>query len=457
MSALPRKITAGLFCFLLALVVYRAKTQAFTIDEAFAFNLYVDQPLSQFATHYDACNHVLHTLATKFVRYWLGTSELVLRLVSLAGALLYLIAAARLCRMIAGAGWARVAGFAALGFNPLVLDFLVAARGYGLAVALLLWSLYYSLRWLEESKNTKLLWRAGLCAGLSIAANLTMLVPVAALGFVVLVCGFRGRRTFEVLDHFGGPAVVTAFVLLILPLSHAAASNFYLGSGSLADAAGTLWNASIRYQPERSPLAFLDNPAPLLALLCVSTGATGLVLLARRRPDPLAVIGPVLLLSIAALVALHRFAGVLYPYGRTGLYLIPLLLLALLGVPRHAGVPVVAVFALAFAAQLDTRFFGDWKFDAANHRLARVLAAQPAARENKVLAVSWVYEQSFKYYRKRRRLHWLRPEILTRDLEKTPADYYVLTPEDSGLVDKLGLEVLARDRLSGATLARRRT
>ena len=462
MSGLPRKISAGLLCFLLALVIYRAKTQAFTIDEAYTFNLYIDQPLSEFARHYDACNHVLHTALTKFVRYWLGTSELVLRSVSLVGALLYFVAAARLARLIAGNGWAHVAGFAALSFNPLILDFLVAARGYGLATALLLWAIYFSILWLERSGESVLLWKAGMAGGLAIAANLTLLVPVAALGFVLLGHAWPKRRVFAVFDHFGGPAVVTAFVLVVIPLSKATAANFYVGTPSLSGAAGTLWNGSIRYSPERSPLAYIENyNLPLAALLAAVTVGTAWSL-ARKAPADqaaraLSVVGPVLLVSVATLVGLHHFGGVLYPYGRTGLYLIPLLLLGLLALPWRWGSPVVAVLAMAFALQLDARYFADWKFDAGNDDLARVLAQHGRGTEQKTVAATWLYEQSLKYYRKRHRMHWMNPDIRTRNLDTAAADFYLLTPEDRGLIEKLGLEVLAQDKLSGATLARRRT
>src|SRR5688572_10439592 len=133
---LPQYTATALVCAILAVAIYRAKTQSFTVDEAFTFNLFVDEGLAQFARFYDACNHVLHTLLMKVFRYMLGTSELVLRIASLIGALLYLIVARRLSRMASGKGWVHVIGLAALALNPLILDFMVAARGYGLAVAL---------------------------------------------------------------------------------------------------------------------------------------------------------------------------------------------------------------------------------------------------------------------------------------------------------------------------------
>ena len=60
------------------------------------------------------------------------------------------------------------------------MDFLSAARGYGLAVGLLLWALEFVLRYLDEARPEQL-WRASLALGLGAAANLTMVFPGIAL------------------------------------------------------------------------------------------------------------------------------------------------------------------------------------------------------------------------------------------------------------------------------------
>ncbi len=53
--------------------------------------------------------------------------------------------------------------------------------------------------------------------GMSIASNLTMLVPVTALGAVLLLLALREWRTeiWRVVDRYAGPALVTAFVFVM--------------------------------------------------------------------------------------------------------------------------------------------------------------------------------------------------------------------------------------------------
>ncbi len=94
----------------------------------------------------------------------------------------------RLCGLVLGNGWLFLLGCATLSLNPLLLDFLVAARGYGLAMAGLFWALYQMLSWFQEqsqgaSQNQlrKRLWKAAIGCSIAVAANLTFVIPVFVL------------------------------------------------------------------------------------------------------------------------------------------------------------------------------------------------------------------------------------------------------------------------------------
>jgi hypothetical protein len=459
--------------------VYRAHTQSFTTDEAFAFERYIDRDWHYFVTEFDACNHVLHTLLTKIVRQWLGTSELVLRSVSLVGAALFFIVVARLCRMAAGNGWLHTAGAAAVASNPLTLDFLIAARGYGLAVALLLWSIYYAARWFEEGGEARLLWRSGVAAGLAVAANLTVLAPVAALGFVLLLLAIRRRCVSAVIDNFAGPAVVTALVIVLLPLARASREHFYLGTKTLADAVSSLWERSMYYDPARSAIAALDVACSgcvtnsymvvLVTVVAAIVLGAGWLLLRQRIPGLpgtiFAMTGGVLAGSLGALIFLNQTLDVRYPYGRTGLYLIPLFLLAVisgfrLAPPRWAhaaGALVMALTAGVFIGQASTKWFGEWRFDSSIKPLVAIAVRDHSAQGGNgvTVACTFWHSHTLKYYRKRMRLIWMDPNIKTDRIDAVPARYYFLSEGDHPLVQRLRLEVLAKDETSGVILARR--
>jgi hypothetical protein len=175
-----------------------------------------------------------------------------------------------------------------------------------------------------------------------------------------------------------------------------------------------------------------------------------------------------LALSVALLVALNRGFGAPFPFSRTGLYLIPLFTLSLLtagGVLMrrsfryggHAVAGVLAAASLLYIGQWNTRYFSVWRFDAATNRLADTIAADRKGRELEpfTVASSKLYGETLKYYRKRRRLHAMAPDIPVADLEKTSADYYVLTPGERDLIGKLHLRVLLEDEFSGGIVARK--
>ena len=131
-SAVMRCLAVGLLVGLFIANVYRAATQSLTIDEAFTYNLYLSKNLRTILTEFDANNHVLFTLLAKLSVALFGNGEFAIRLPSLFGGLIYFYAVYRVCWFFFPDRWLFVAGVAALTLNPFVLDFLSAARGYGL-------------------------------------------------------------------------------------------------------------------------------------------------------------------------------------------------------------------------------------------------------------------------------------------------------------------------------------
>jgi hypothetical protein len=468
MSDLPRRLSLALLFVVLGFSVYRARTQSFTIDEAWAFRLYTNKPLVEMARSYTAANHVLQSVLMKISAWAFGTGEFAMRIPTLIGAALYLTAVYRLTNLLFRP-WMQLVAGAVLVLHPLVLDFFVAARGYGLALGLFTCSLYYVVAYFVKGFDLLYLSRAGIFAGLAIGANLTILVPAAALGVTIVVLlwrEYRFRALLTAIDTYGGPAVVLATLVLLFPLLAVEGHVFYFGEQSLFATARSGVNEMLK-----RPVTPVLAAAPVLGQFVVPAAfwaiAAGAIAVSFRylraahtdyRLAPFAVIAGTLAVTVALLFAGHHAAGVLYPIHRTALYLIPLFTLAaLLGLEyiraRRTAAIVFSLLAVAYVTQLEPRFFSIWRFDASTPALLDRLAEDRSARrstEPARVAASEVLTYSVSYYKIRRRMDWL---SLLDNPKAEDADYYLLTGRDRALASSL--EVLNDDALSGTLLARR--
>src|SRR5713101_6424045 len=206
-ALLARLVSVAILLFAFGVAVYRAKVQPIAHDEALTYEWFLDQGVYE-VLRYNAANHVLQTLIAKPVAKIFGVSEFTLRVPTLMGAAIYLIAVYLLCRKLFGAGLVMVLSTAMLALNPQVMDFMAAGRG----------------KFDPADKE----WRRG-CAvasialALAVAANFTNMVPaiclalsfaVMALGGIAAVFRFRERALRDFAKYFILPGVVVVFCVL---------------------------------------------------------------------------------------------------------------------------------------------------------------------------------------------------------------------------------------------------
>jgi hypothetical protein len=416
-----------------------------------------------------------------------GLSELSLRLPALFGSLLFLVMVWRLARYALGRGWLCLLAVAVVGLNPFVLDYLWAARGYSLALGLFFWGLFLLTRYLSEDYDPpeRLLFRAGVALGLSVAANLVFLVPAVAAGcvFTAVLLLTRRARLWTVVDRFWGPAIVPAFLILVLPLTRAQGANFYYGAQSFADMLRSLVILPSRF------IVVIPGLALVILVGAAAAAAEGFFVRRDERRKPglppfpavremagcprfphsaLLLLGATMTLSLAAVAVAHAWFGVLYPLGRTGIYWPPLFGLAtVLTVPwlwraklpgKVAGGAVCAVLLVSvglFAAAFRTGHIPEWRYDAGTKRIVRLLSVRHAGEPGRSirLGVTWSLEPSLNFYRQMYDLKWLAP--VTRASPDGDYDYYVLLPQDEAILRTRALEPLYTDPVSEATLARK--
>jgi len=198
-----------------ALCIYRALTQAITHDEALTWEFFATGGIGRAFASYNPNNHVLYSLLVIPSVKLFGANEFALRLPAILGTLLYLVTSLRLCRLALGRGAFSLIALGMLTLNPLVLDFLVAARGYSLAMGFFMWGLYSLMRWLGSAAGGGLAVRASLAFGLSAVSHLTFALPSLGIALVALAWGVAGdkRRLGATLLRLALPGMALAAAL----------------------------------------------------------------------------------------------------------------------------------------------------------------------------------------------------------------------------------------------------
>ena len=436
------RLTWALLAGVLAANVYRAATQSIIIDEAFTYQHFVGVPFYLVMTTGHTNHHVLYNLLAKVSTGVFGISELTLRIPSLLSGLIYLLAVRAIVFYAFSTEWA-VAAFALLSLNPFILDYLIAARGYGLALSLLISALWFFLRsaW----------YPAGICLGLTLAANLGFLFPVMALGGIVALTQIKEFGRF--LERVLVPATVVAFVVNIGPLTHTKPELFFSGLGV----------ATLKESLESFVfLSFMRNPPPyevdvtrvadVLAALTFAGSTAGAVYFllrkTRTRLEELMVLnGGCMAGSFAILWVLHMAMGLEYPFVRTGVYWAALLTLGGVAladrfvrrrVLRWTALLASGLCLILFLRGFELGYFQEWQYDAGAKRIA-TLILRKGGRGRVRIACTAVLMPSLEYYRDRFGAKW---EINPR--AKANADFRVLAPYDF----TPGMHVQYRDPVS---------
>lgn len=398
-----RLLLIGAGAALFAATVYRAVTYPFTHDEALTYAGFTSEPFWAG----DANNHLLNTWLMRVCAMAFGTSELSLRLPNLLAFLLYLVCAMLLLERI-DSTLTRVAGFVLLAMNPFVLDFFALARGYGLAMAFLLASLWLLLRGSLRSSLA-----AGALAVLASLAFLNAFIPIAAVVLWLLVRQNRVREAW-----FAG-AACAAFLLVIglEVLRLADGGRLYFGGerGFIEDTLFSLVRATLYVR---------SSSEGVLAFLVI---ATFFALAFRRTPMFVILCGAVLLTLLE-----HSLAGTRFPVERVALYYIPLFALALIFAIRgKSGIAVSAVIVFLgvwhFARTFDVHTNRTWPYDAHNKEILEKINRERGGRKVRA-GVSWQFEPSLNFYRVTRNYTWLAP--LTRHPIDGTEDYvYGFAPD----------------------------
>ena len=137
MSALHRhRLLAVTAAFAVVWMIARAAVQSITIDEADTYLVWAARPDP---SHWEpgSNNHILNSVLIRLTTSVFGPSHLTMRAPALLGGIVYVLVCCWLSVTLMRARVLCWALFVCLVFNPFAFDYLVAARGYSLAIAFL--------------------------------------------------------------------------------------------------------------------------------------------------------------------------------------------------------------------------------------------------------------------------------------------------------------------------------
>jgi hypothetical protein len=387
----------GLALTAMTLRVFKATVAPLTYDEAYSYLRFARLPVLGIFTDYHAPNnHLLHTLAMKLVSV-VGIEGLLLRLPSLVGSLLFVGALLLILPRLFGVGQA-LGLYAILVFHPMLVDFGSLARGYSQGLGFTMVAIALLVGRPGETPRGHFL-AASVASFLAVASVPVFVNPIAALFIAVAVVAVWKRHWTQLrraLTWLWIPAPLLTVFWYSGILGSAEPSSWKWGHRGFWDAATSLWSRGLALNLPTSVAIALSG----VVLLLVTAS------LVRRRWSEGAILLAVASALIPCFLALeHHVFGILYPFARSLIYVVPLIFVtvayALSGAwsgPRAAAWSVVSVVACAwFLAQYSPTYTHPWEHNVPVKRALEVLSEDPEPR----ICYSWVNNVVFEYYRER--------------------------------------------------------
>ena len=498
-----------------SLTIYRAKTQTIAHDEALEYEWFLAGGVSH-VLQFHTANHVLFTLLAKPIVWTLGPSEFILRVPSLLGTAIYLLAAYFLCRQLFGQGILLFLSVALLCWNPQILDFMPAARGYILGLAALMVAICAMAALLErgELDPEEQAWKwgcvvASVALATSVTANITNFV--AALCLALTFCGVAlgGFRTLLqrrdpklrfLANYFLVPGAATGFCILWPYVIQMRPSQFVMGLGveNASESLKDVFTASFLYKwTDDVNLSALGAVAPsmgswqeratalgayLLMPLFFCVVAAGVILASRaaggsRRKESAQceVFGGAAVASVVLIFVLHVTVRAHYPHSRLALFLIPLFTVGGILAAREisarfprsylrvVGLLIAGIVVFDYALSLQVTKFRYNAYDMISLELYKTIAddAQRRGLTSVRVGGTWWYEPEINFYRRKFNATWML-EYDVKDksywwqtpnsLMPSDYDYFLFTPASDPGLTGPRVRTIFQDRTIGITV-----
>ncbi len=466
---------------LLVYTIYRASSLSLTIDEAYTFLHYVPMRFMDIISNnivtntvVSANNHILNTLLVKLFTCLFGTSELVLRLPSLIGHVIYLIASYLVIKKIKSPVIALL-GFMLLNFNPFLLDFFSLSRGYALAAAFTFMSANFTLDFFS-TKSMKAIILSLLFASLAVISNFSSLIYYVG---VIMVFSFNWLIDYKVKKLSGKDLwkylsivlfTIALFFFLYEPIRRLIAFktlNFGGNTGFWVDTVDSLIMFTFFGMPFGSLIIAGQVFVAAIIICSLAWVVSGLIRKKMQGERQIHLI-TFLLLMLPCFISVtqHILIHTKFMQDRMGLFLIPLFVVNLLFLAdtfsisplrKWIGISMLGILAITFVYHTinteNNTYTLLWWYDAQSKDVIKDMETYHAISNKDInLGVNDFYSPSCTYYKMRKNLTWLTITNMTYAAQN--CDYYYMLPWDDDEVNKKPRIIITQYETSKAYLVK---
>ena len=453
-AILPFAIGIGILIYLITKSVF----MQVTCDEAYTVQTLAPQPIWDLITYKDSYtnNHILNTLLIKGLFSIFGMNHALARVPNIIAFIFYFTYCYLFSKRYIKEDWVSFMFMTVMMCNPYLLDFFALARGYGLAIGLMMGSIYYCARYVldGELKYTTL---SILMAILSVYAQFALLHFYLGLNLILLLHSIKSYFTDKNVKTFADNLIYQLLglgfliVLIYLPIAAILKDNqiaYYGTKGFWQDTLSSLIFHSLYaqgYFSELTLVIFKNLTIVLFALLVLYILLKSIKNAYFNIQYPVLFVASLFVATTLSVVLQFHLLGNQYVTDRTALFFYPLLAMLM---------PVMAVWSFEFrkgfgitvslifivfslnhvkrAGALD--YYREWWYDRHTYEILDYLKSEYDKSDKKQalrLNTTWTFNPSFTYHKAKNHLDWVAPLRYDKKPDTTNVyDFYYCTQDE---------------------------
>lgn len=414
--SIARILTLLSFGSLLGYSILRAYFLSFTHDESISFALSEGSEILANTAN----NHLLNTMLIGVCKKLFGSNELALRLPNVLSLIVYLVGCFCLLS-ISKNKWLLLFGLSLTILNPFMFEFFSLARGYGLSLGFMLWSIFFLLEnelcYRSYFSFLKAFISALGFASLAVYANLSMInvfIAILILFTVKYYLFLKEHTQTSWKQHAGFVGILLlGCIPLLLGINRLLVlqefNQLYFGSSTLLGMLNSIVVASLYYTTDYWWIPFLIKYTFLMAFF---TGTVSLIV-KKDYYGRFFWITCLIIILIIGLLMEHFMFGAKYPKERAAIFCIPIFALYIFYLASHImanytikkkygiilGVCLITPLLFNFLTSINLTYTKTWRYDAHTKEVMEIIDKKTQMLDYKAsISNQWLLEPAINYY-----------------------------------------------------------